>query len=487
MILKSRLDKIFRLSENGSNAGTEVTAGITTFLTMAYIIVLQPMVLSGRMFGFDTGMDFGAVMTATCISSAAATAIMGIYARYPIAQAPGMGENFFFVFSVLPAVTAAGFSNSWQVGLGIIFVSGILFLALSLLGVRKVIIDAVSPSMKNAMAVGIGLFIAFIGMQNAGVIVTAATIASTPDGAIISGGTLVKLNPQIFTVDLLVFASGLLLTAALYTRKIRGAIILGIIGATFVSIIIKLIESSGLEIAGLHFLSDSRLVKEFTLSLNLFSLPPSIKPTFFKMDILGALSLSMVPFIIIFLFMDMFDTIGTLIGVSEQAGFIKDNRLPRAEKAFLSDAVGTVIGACSGTTTVTSFIESAAGVEQGGRTGLTSIVVALFFLLALFLSPLISMIGSYTTITAPALIVVGSMMIKNVLKIKWDDFSESIPCFLMITGIPLTYSIADGLTMGFVSYPFIKLLSGKGNNISWFMYLLAILLILYFVFVRSKV
>jgi AGZA family xanthine/uracil permease-like MFS transporter len=486
MINNSRLDKIFRLSENGSNINTEITAGITTFLTMAYIIVVQPMVLSGRMFGFDTGMDFGAVMAATCISSAVATAIMGIYARYPIAQAPGMGENFFFIFSVLPAVTAAGFSNSWQVGLGIVFISGILFLILSLFGIRKIIIDVISPSMKNAIAVGIGLFIAFIGMQNAGVIVTAATIASTHDGAIISGGTLVKLNPDIFTVDLIVFASGLLITAALYARKIRGAIILGIISATCVSIIIKLIASSGLEISGSHFLSDSRLVKEFSLSLNLFSLPPSIKPTFFKMDIVGALSLSLVPFIIILLFMDMFDTIGTLIGVSEQAGFIKDNKLPRAGKAFLSDAVGTVIGACSGTTTVTSFIESAAGVEQGGRTGLTSVVVAILFLLALFLSPLIFMIGSYTTITAPALIVVGSVMIRNVVKIKWDDFTESIPCFLMITGIPLTYSIADGLTMGFVSYPFIKLLSGKGKDVGWFIYLLAILLILYFIFVRSK-
>lgn len=426
-------------------------------------------------------------MTATCISSALATAIMGIYARYPIAQAPGMGENFFFVFSVLPAITAAGFSNSWQVGLGIVFISGILFLALSLIGIRKTIIDAVSPSMKNSIAVGIGLFIAFIGMQNAGIITTAATIASTPDGMIISGGTLVKLNPDIFTVDIVVFISGLLITAVLYSRKIRGAIILGIIGATFVSIIIKLIASSGLEITESPFFSDSRLVKEFTLTFNLLSLPPSIKPTFFKMDIVGALSLSMVPFIIIFLFMDMFDTIGTLIGVSEQAGFIKDNKLPRAGKAFLSDAVGTVIGACTGTTTVTSFIESAAGVEQGGRTGLTGIVVAILFLLALFFSPMISMIGSYTTITAPALIVVGSMMIKNVLKIKWDDFSESIPCFLMITGIPLTYSIADGLTMGFVSYPFIKLLSGKGKEVSWIVYLLAILLIAYFIFVRSKV
>jgi adenine/guanine/hypoxanthine permease len=486
-MVTNRLDKIFRLSENGSNVSTEITAGITTFLTMAYIIVVQPMVLSGRMFGFATGMDFGAVMTATCISSAVATAIMGIYARYPIAQAPGMGENFFFVFSVLPAATAAGFSNSWQVGLGIIFISGILFLALSLFGIRKIIIDAVSPSMKNAIAVGIGFFIAFIGMQNAGVIISAATIVSTPDGAIISGGTLVKLNPDIFSVDLFVFATGLLITAALYARKIRGAIILGITGTTLICIIFKLISSSGLEIAQSHFLTNSRLVKDFTLSSTLFSLPPSIEPTLFKMDLAGALSLSMIPFIVIFLFMVLFDTIGTLIGVSEQAGFIKDNKLPRADKAFLSDALGTVIGACAGTTTVTSFIESAAGVEQGGRTGLTSVVVAIFFLLALFLSPLISMIGSYTTITAPALIVVGSMMIKNVLKIKWDDFSEAIPCFLIITGIPLTYSISDGLTMGFVSYPFIKFLSGKGRDVSWLIYILAFMLILYFVFIRSKV
>ena len=451
---------------------------------MAYIIVVQPMVLSGRMFGFDTGMDFGAVMAATCISAAIATAIMGLYARYPIAQAPGMGENFFFVFSVLPAVTAAGFSNSWQVGLGVVFISGVLFLIISLLGFRKVIINAVSPSMKNAMAVGIGIFIAFIGLQNAGIIVTAATIASTPEGPVISGGTLVKLNPLIFSADLLVFASGLLITSTLHVRKVRGSIILGIAGATFLTILLKLLADSSVEWS---FLSDSRLVKEFVLSSGIFSLPPSLEPTMFKMDITGALSLSMIPFIIIFLFMDLFDTIGTLIGVSEQAGLIKDNKLPRASRAFLSDAMGTVAGACTGTTTVTSFIESAAGVEQGGRTGLTSVTVSIFFLLALFLSPLITMIGSYTTITAPALIVVGSMMIKNVLKIQWDDFSESIPAFLIITGIPLTYSIADGLTMGFVSYPFIKLLSGKGKDVRWFMYMLAILLILYFVYIRSGI
>ncbi|MBN2419543.1 MAG: NCS2 family permease [Deltaproteobacteria bacterium] len=451
---------------------------------MAYIIVVQPMVLSGRMFGFDTGMDFGAVMTATCISAAVATAIMGIYARYPIAQAPGMGENFFFVFSVLPAVSAAGFSNSWQVGLGVVFISGILFLALSLLGFRKVIINAVSPSMKNAMAVGIGIFIAFIGLQNAGIIISAATLATTPEGPVISGGTLVKLNPLIISADLLVFASGLLITSALHARKVRGSIILGIAGATIFTIILKLLADSGLE---WPFLSDSRLIKEFMFSSGIFSFPPSLEPTIFKMDIVGALSLSMIPFIVIFLFMDMFDTIGTLIGVSEQAGFVKDNKLPRANKALLSDAVGTVVGACAGTTTVTSFIESAAGVEQGGRTGLTSITVAFLFILALFFSPLVMMIGSYTTITAPALIVVGSMMIKNVVKIQWNDFTESIPCFLIITGIPLTYSIADGLTMGFVVYPFIKLFSGKRKDVSWFMYFLAVLLVFYFVFIRSEI
>jgi AGZA family xanthine/uracil permease-like MFS transporter len=454
---------------------------------MAYIIVVQPMVLSGKMFGFDTGMDFGAVMTATCISAAVATTIMGIYARYPIAQAPGMGENFFFVFSLLPAITAAGISGSWQVGLGVVFISGILFLALSLTGLRENIINAISPSMKNSMAAGIGIFIAFIGMQNAGIIVTAATITSTSGGPVLSSGTIVKLNPAVFSADLIVFTTGLLITSALCVRKIRGSIILGIAGATFISTLVKWLAETDLKIAESAFISGSALIKEFNISSKIFSLPPSVDPTILKMDILGALSLPLIPFIIIFLFMDMFDTVGTLIGVSEQAGFIKDNKLPRARKAFISDAVGTVVGACFGTTTVTSFIESAAGVEQGGRTGLTCITVAVLFMLSLFISPLINMIGSYTVITSPALIVVGSMMIKNILKIQWNDISESIPGFLIITGIPLTYSIADGLTMGFVTYPFIKLLSGKGKDVTWFNYLIAILLIFYFIFIRSKI
>lgn len=454
---------------------------------MAYIIVVQPMVISGSMFGFETGMDFGSVLSATCISAAIATLIMGLYARYPIAQAPGMGENFFFVFSVLPGVAAAGYTNSWQVGLGIIFISGILFLAVSLLGVREKIINAVSPSMKNAMAVGIGLFIAFIGLQNTGVIVTAASIVSTPDETIISPGTLVKLNPGIVSIDLIIFSAGLLITSVCYARKVRGAIIIGIAGSTLLSIIIKILVINFASMGEWSLIADSGLKNDFILATGIFSMPPSIKPTLFKMDIVSAISLSMIPFIVIFLFMDLFDTLGTLIGVGEQAGLIKDNKLPRANRALISDAIGTVAGACMGTTTVTSFIESAAGVEQGGKTGLTGVTVAILFILTLFISPVITMIGSYTVITAPALIVVGAMMMKNVKKIEWPDFSESIPCFLMIIGIPLTYSIADGLTMGFISYPLIKLLSGKWKEVNLLMYGLAVLLIAYFIFIRSGI
>ncbi|MEJ2629555.1 MAG: NCS2 family permease, partial [bacterium] len=233
--------------------------------------------------------------------------------------------------------------------------------------------------------------------------------------------------------------------------------------------------------------TESHLMTQFSLASRIFSTPPSLSPTFFKMDLKAALSFTMIPFILIFLIMDIFDTLGTLIGVSEQAGFIKDGELPRANKALLSDAVGTVGGACLGTSTVTSFIESAAGVEQGGRTGLTSLTTAVLFLLALFFSPLVTMIGSYTVITAPALIIVGAMMLKNVSKIDWSDYSESIPAFVTLIGIPLSYSIADGLALGFISYPIIKLFSGRAKEVSWLMYVISIILILYFIFIRAKI
>ncbi len=442
------LAQYFKFKENETTTRIEIGAGITTFLTMAYIIFVQPAVLSGRMFGMDTGMDFGAVMMATCLAGALATVIMGVYANYPIAQAPGMGENFFFVFSVIPAaaalISARGWQDTspWQIALGVVLISGILFLILSLLNVRQYLIDAISPSLKNGIAIGIGIFIAFIGLKNAGIVVA-------------SSGTLVKMTGSITTPPLLVFGIGFLVMVVLHIRKIRGAILWGI-GAG---------------------LATALLLKEVTFS-GVVSTPPALSPTLFKFDLIHALAVDLWPLIIIFLFMDVFDTIGTLIGVAEQAGFIKDNKLPRAGKALISDAVGTVAGAVMGTSTVTSFIESTAGVAQGGRTGFASVITAGCFILAIFFSPLVKMVANYPAITAPALVLVGAMMMGNVIKINWKDYTEAIPAFLTIVGIPLCFSIADGIAWGFISYPTIKLFSGRGREASWVMYLVGGLFLL---------
>ncbi len=481
------LEKYFNLEANGTDVKTEILAGITTFLTMAYIIVVQPMVLSGKMFGFETGMDFGSVMTATCVSAFIATAVMALYAKYPIAQAPGMGQNFFFVFSVLPAIAAAGVSDPWQTALGIIFISGMLFLLLSLTGIREKLMDAISPNMKNGMAVGIGIFIAFIGLQNAGLIISAASIVPTESGPVISPGTMVKLNPAFASADILVFFIGLVVTAVLYVKNKRGSILYGIAASTVVAVLLKVLTIWIPAWESRPFFAASALVNRFSPADGLFSLPPSVAPTFFKMDIMNALSGTMIPFIVIFLFMDVFDTIGTLIGVSQRAGFMVDNKLPRARQAMLSDAIGTVTGTVLGTSTVTSFIESAAGVEQGGRTGLTALTTAVLFLAALFISPIVFMIGSYPAITAPALVIVGALMMRNVVNIEWEDYSESLPAFLTILTIPLSFSIGDGLAVGFISYPVIKYLSGKGKEISWLMYVLSLILIIYFVVFRAQI
>lgn len=468
------LEHFFRLSENRTTARTEVLAGFTTFLTMAYIIVVQPAVLSGAMFGKATGMDFGAVMTATCLSAALATVIMALYARYPIAQAPGMGENFFLVFSAIPAAAAAGFANAWEVALGSVFISGVLFLGLSLAGVREMIFNAVSPSLKHGIAGGIGLFIAFIGFQNAGLILK-------------DPGTAVKLNAHFASPDLVVFFVGLLVVAVLQARRVRGAILWGIVAATVLAVGLKAVFAQWPEgAAAAPLVASSKLMTQFHFASALVASPPSLAPTFLKLDLAGALSPKMLPFVFVFLFMLTFDAIGTLIGVCEQAGFMRDNKLPRAKQAMVSDAVGTVAGAALGTSTVTSFIESAAGVEQGGRTGLTGLVVAALFLLALFFSPVIAMIGSYPPITAPALVIVGALMAQNIGKIGWRDHTESVPAFLTLIGIPLSYSIADGLALGFISYPIIKLFSGRGREVGWLTYLLAGALLAYFVFVRSR-
>jgi adenine/guanine/hypoxanthine permease len=298
-------------------------------------------------------------------------------------------------------------------------------------------------------------------------------------------GTAVKLNAQFASPDLLVFFFGLLLTASLHARRVRGSILWGIVGATLLTVVLKL-ALPAMSFASSPLVAESKLMKQFQFAKGILASPPSLAPTFLKMDLRAATSVAMWPFIFVFLFMLVFDAIGTLIGVSEQAGFIKDNKLPRAKQAMLSDAVGTVAGAALGTSTVTSFIESASGVEAGGRTGLTGLTTAALFLLALFFSPVVAMIGSYPAITAPALVVVGAMMCQNVTKIKWDDYGESIPAFLTMLGIPLTYSIADGMALGFISYPIIKFCGGRGREVSWLTYVLAAVLVAYFIFVRAK-
>lgn len=438
------LEKIFRMEEKGTTIRTEIVAGVTTFMTMAYIIFLNPSILSTDFAGNPTGLSADAAMLATCLAAAVATLIMGLYANFPIAQAPGMGENFFFV-SVVMALSAMGVADSWRTTLGITLIAGVIFLILSLLKFRKAIIDAVSPSLKNAIAVGIGLLIAFIGFQNGGIILDAP-------------GSLVQFNSDFLQADVLIFFFGLFLTAILFVRGVRGAILWGILASAVLSLIAGKVQYSGL-----------------------VGLPQD--HAFFEFDLVGALKLYALPFIVVFLFMDLFDTMGTLIGVGEQMGIMEENKLPGANRALISDAVGTVVGSCTGTSTVTSYIESAVGVQYGGRTGLTSVITGLLFLLALLFAPLVGMIGKYAPITAPALVIVGSMMVRNVSKIDWADYSEAIPAFLILLGIPLSYNIHDGLAMGFIAYPIIKLSAGKKEDMNWLIMLVAVLFIARYVFV----
>ena len=447
-------EKLFKLESNNTTVRTEITAGLITFLTMAYIIFVNPGILSTDFTGQPTGLSFDAAMLATCLAAFIASVLMGLLANLPIAQAPGMGENFFFV-TVVMGVSAAGVANGWKTALTIVLISGAIFLLLSLLKFRKAIIDAISPSLKNAIAVGIGLFIAFIGLKNAGIIVDAPP------------GGLVTFNKGMTEPHSIIFFAGLLLTSILIVRKVKGAILWGILFSTVLGLGFGKIKFTGI-----------------------FGLPRD--HAFFQFDFAHVFRPDFIAFIVVFLFMDMFDTVGTLIGVGEQAGMIKDNQFPNANQALVSDAVGTVVGACSGTSTVTSFIESCVGVEAGGRTGLTAVSTGFFFLIALFFTPFVSMIGGgwmseagpVNPVTAPALVIVGSMMVRNVVRIDWNDASESIPAFLILLGIPLSYSIADGLAMGFISYPIIKLSTGKGKEINWLICLVAIIFILRYVFVH---
>jgi AGZA family xanthine/uracil permease-like MFS transporter len=328
--------------------------------------------------------------------------------------------------------------------------------------------------MKHAIAAGIGLFIAFIGLQNAGLIVK-------------DPGTAVRLNAHFASPDLVVFFVGLLVSAGLHARRVRGSILWGILAAGVLAVALKwLLPLLAPGVAAEPIVADSALMQRFEIAEEVLASPPSLAPTLLQMDVRGALSLAMLPVVAIFLFMVFFDTVGTLIGVAQQAGLMRDDRLPRARQAFVSDAVGTVAGACLGTSTVTSYIESATGVEQGGRTGLTAHTVAALFLVAPFFSPVVEMLGGYPPVTAPALVLVGGMMLRNVQNLAWDDYTELLPSFLVLLGIPLSYSIADGLALGFVAYPLLKVLGGRAREVRWVSWLVAVLLLGYFVFVRSS-
>ena len=447
-------ERLFKIQSHQSTVRTELTAGLITFLTMSYIIFVNPGILSTDFTGQPTGLSFESAMLATCIAAFIASVLMGLVANLPVAQAPGMGENFFFV-TVVMAITASGVADSWKTALTIVLISGLFFLILSLLKFRKAIIDAVSPSMKNAIAVGIGLLIAFIGLKNAGIIIDAPP------------GGLVEFNRNITEPHFIIFFAGLLVTAVLYVRQIKGAILWGILLSTILGMLLGKISYNGI-----------------------LGLPQT--NAFFQLDFRHLLRPEFLAFILVFLFMDMFDTVGTLIGVGEQAGLIKNNQLPQGNRALISDAVGTIAGACCGTSTVTSFIESCVGVEYGGRTGLTAVTTGFFFLIALVFTPLVRMIGGgwvadsgpVNPVTAPALLIVGAMMMKNVIKIEWQEASESIPSFFIIVGIPLSFNIADGLALGFILYPLIKIACGRHREISWLNYGVAMVFILRYALIR---
>jgi AGZA family xanthine/uracil permease-like MFS transporter len=448
------LERLFKLQSHQSSFRTEITAGLVTFLTMSYIIFVNPGILSSDFTGQPTGLSFDSAMLATCIATFIASVLMGLLANLPIAQAPGMGENFFFV-TVVMSLTAAGIADSWKTALSIVLISGLVFLLLSLLKFRKAIIDAVSPSMKNAIAVGIGLLIAFIGLKNAGIIIDAPT------------GGLVVFNRNITEPHFIIFFAGLLITAILHVRRIKGSILWGILLSTSLGIMLGKIRYTGI-----------------------MGLPQN--HAFFQFDLRHLFRPDILAFILVFLFMDLFDTVGTLIGVGEQAGLMKNNQLPQGNRALISDAVGTIAGACCGTSTVTSFIESCVGVEYGGRTGLTAVTTGFLFLIAIVFTPLVQMVGGgwvtdsgpVNPVTAPALVIVGAMMMKNVTKIDWQDASESIPSFFIICGVPLSFNIADGLALGFILYPMIKLACGRHKEISWLNYGVALVFIMRYALIR---
>ena len=456
-----KLEKIFHLKENKTDVRTEVIAGVTTFMTMAYILAVNPNILEA------SGMDRGAVFTATALSAFIATCLMALLSNYPFVLAPGMGLNAYFAYTVV-----LGMGYSWQQALAAVFVEGLIFILLSLTNVREAIFNSIPMNLKHAVSVGIGLFIAFIGLQNAKIVVNndSTLVSVFSFKSAVKDGTFNSMG-----ITVLLALIGILVTAVLLVKNIKGSILWGILITWGLGIICQFV---GLYVPNpeLGFFS---LLPDFSNGISV----PSMAPTFMKMDFSIVFSLDFVVIMFAFLFVDMFDTLGTLIGVASKADMLdKDGKLPKIKGALLSDAVGTSVGAVCGTSTVTTFVESASGVAEGGRTGLTAIVAAILFGLSLFLSPIFLAIPSFAT--APALIVVGFLMLTSITKIDFNDYTDAIPCFIAIIAMPFMYSISEGIAMGVISYVVINLVAGKAKEkkISVLMYVLAVLFILKYVF-----
>lgn len=428
------METYFGLKAHGTDVKTEVIAGVTTFLTMAYILIVQPLTLQ------NAGMDFGGVFTATAVASMVGTLVMAFAARLPFALAPGMGLNAFFAFSVV-----IGMGKTWQFALTAVFLEGLIFLALTGFNVREAIVNSIPANIKRAISVGIGLFIAFVGMQNAGMVVN-------------NDATLVSLG-NFGTPAVLVAVLGLALTGVLVALHVKGALLLGILGATVIGIPLGV----------------TSVAEGFTL----VSMPPSLAPVAFQFEWTQIFTVDMLIVVFTFLFVDMFDTVGTLVGVATKAGLLdKEGRIPRVKQALLADAVGTTVGAMLGTSTVTTYIESASGVEEGGRTGLTALVVAILFFVALFFSQLFLLIPAAAT--APALILVGVFMASPVKELDFTDYTEAIPAFLTFIMMPLTYSISEGIVFGVLSYIILKLFTGQGKQVPALTYIVGVFFLISF-------
>jgi len=430
------LEQYFQLRAHGTTVRTEIVAGFTTFLTMAYIMFVNPAILS------DAGMDRGAVFVATCIGTAIGTLIMGLYANYPLALAPGMGLNAYFTYGVVK-----GMHYSWEVALGAVLISGVLFLILSLIKLREWIVDAIPSSLKMAISAGIGLFLGIIALRNAGI------VTGSPD-------TLVTLG-DVKAPSVILAVCGFLAIVALDAKRIPGAIIISVLAVTAIGIAIGLSPFGGIA-----------------------SAPPSLAPTFLQLDLKGALDAGLIAIIFAFFFVDLFDNTGTLVGVAHRAGLItKDGKIPRLSRVFIADSTATICGSLLGTTTVTSYIESAAGVRAGGRTGLVGVVVAILFLLSLFFSPLAGSVASYAT--APALLYVACLMTRGLAEIDWEDPTEYAPAVITAIAMPLTYSIATGIAFGFIAYAAVKLLAGRWAQVSPALAILALLFLVRFAVLGS--